>query len=579
MKKFLSVLTAAFICFSVFTLAACSNKDSNTAQVTKVKPGEAIVLDLFKAETKIITVDEYIRANGVEGVVYSASSDNLRVAKVTPITGGKFTVTTAKATGSCVITLKASVAQKAVVTVTFNTSVIDSRPAFGADPYVLKEGTEVRLNINTSPAKKIDIAEYIDENGTSDITYTVSGANSSVGYSDIKDGSFSITALALGEAVITLNALKGSSVRAAVTFAVTVTDAAPADDINLLKNTKDDEWKDYNENDQTADNEYMGFKSFELSGGDNALNPIKSRKYHEYDYIYKNVGKYASQLTDYKKLVMNVALSENLSEPVELIMKVESSPRIAGGTGFRELSIKLDSTTPIIVEFEFFDTYQPVLAGMLSIMLYPNAGTVGNFDGTRVDTTLPDLHITRFAFSKEEPNPEFVMNEKAAQLERPNEFESELPEDPFNINQNFISHDGDKAYKVSWFEGITYVTIADSKPIWAYLNSPVLGNLRAYGFNQLYIKYKGTPGVKIRLKLEGFGGNVETNDPAEHPEWSPDPEVCDNTIQEYTWTGFGPEHLSDGQQMMVLIFINGDETGATCGGFKLEILEFQFRKV
>lgn len=189
----------------------------------KIKDGEAISLDFNGTDKKVITIADFVDEGKATDIVYAVKADNDKAA-VSAIAEGKFTIT-AKKVGSAVVTLEASVAEEVKVTITWAVTIVDTTPA--PEPAKKADGIEISLDVYDNPTETIGIADYIDEQGATGVTYTAESLDAFVTVSDIADGEFTITAVGAGETMIILKALMASVAKVQINFTVIAEDSTP----------------------------------------------------------------------------------------------------------------------------------------------------------------------------------------------------------------------------------------------------------------------------------------------------------------------------------------------------------------
>lgn len=225
MKKFLSTLMAIIMVFAVISLSACTDGKKDPV---KIKEGEAISLDLYGILEKEIDITQYVDEKGAD-VEYSGVIGDASIVRVSDITGKKFTITGLKK-GETTVTLNAKVNDIVKVAISWTVNVVNTAPS--SVPYKIKDIDDVALDLYDFQEVQITISEYIGINspvdGDTSVTYAViSGADDVASVSEIVSGVFTIAAVKVGDALLTLTALKDSIVKVTLEIIVNVIDTTP----------------------------------------------------------------------------------------------------------------------------------------------------------------------------------------------------------------------------------------------------------------------------------------------------------------------------------------------------------------
>ncbi len=188
----------------------------------KVKDGEPVQLDAYTNAQKEINIADYIDGNGAENVSYEAVSSAPSAVQAS-VEGNQVKIK-ALQEGTATVTLTAKRGSDVKVTVTFAVTATDSTPP--SYPTKIKDGGNILLNLNGATSRKITVSEYIEENLTQNISYSVTSSDACVSVTQPNaQGEFTITAVSEGTATVNLS-VSGGGETVEITFAVTVDDSA-----------------------------------------------------------------------------------------------------------------------------------------------------------------------------------------------------------------------------------------------------------------------------------------------------------------------------------------------------------------
>lgn len=327
-------------------------------------------------------------------------------------------------------------------------------------------------------------------------------------------------------------------------------------------------WIDANSLDMSAENNYAGLFAYKTKGQEmlsNLSSAISVSKFNAYDAFYYGLG--SVDLTGYKKLVVTAQSSGAVTTvgdgdeateqtvPTKLLFKIETAPPIEGGEGKSEVTVEL-SEQPKTFEFDLtYDDYDAALAGATRLTFIAGPGSAF------YDT---EITFTEVYFSKEDPNPELVVNQ-AGTVSFPLIYDG--VSDTFNVNSGFATNDGNVTPMLNGTE--TVITVPTNKGEWEYVSTKISGNLKS--FTQLKVVFTAPEGVTFKLKFEGGGAAQETTTEDELAHAGKGAEQT-----EWIWNSFTADALTAGPEMRLLIFPTPG--GAVESEYTIVIHELVFMK-